>query len=275
MQSIDKHSYPLGHSEQERERLKRQAALYQDVTLRVFRQAGITSGMRVLDVGCGVGDVSFAARQLVGENGQVFGIDRSADAVAEATERARDAGWKNVHFEIGDCGSFDSPTTFDAVVGRLVLLYQPDPAQTVKSLMRMLKKNGIVSFLEYDMKLAPACYPSNPLFEWILSIVLTAFERSGVRLRMGAELHSTFVRAGLTPPVLHVEIPAGAGPDWVGYDVFTGVTRSLLPAIEKFGIATAEEIDIDTLADRLRDECVRAGAVTLTPAIVGAWSRVP
>jgi SAM-dependent methyltransferase len=275
MPLAEKHSYPLGHSEQERERLKRQAAIYQDITLRVFRQAGITSGMRVLDVGCGVGDVSFAARQLVGENGQVFGIDRSADAVAEAADRAREAGWKNVHFEVGDCGSLDSPTTFDALVGRLVLLYQPDPAQTLKSLIRMLKQNGIVSFLEYDMKLAPACYPSNPLFEWILSVVLTAFERTGVRLRMGAELHSTFVRAGLAPPKLHVEIPAGAGPDWVAYDMFTGVARSLLPGIEKFGIASLQEIDIDTLADRLRDECVRTGAVTLTPAMVGAWSRVP
>lgn len=53
MPSSEKHSYPLGHSEQERERLKRQAAIYQDVTLGVFRQAGLGPGMRVLDVGCG------------------------------------------------------------------------------------------------------------------------------------------------------------------------------------------------------------------------------
>jgi hypothetical protein len=92
---------------------------------------------------------------------------------------------------------------------------------------------------------------------------------------MGAELHSTFVRAGLIPPALHVEIPAGAGPDWAAYEMFTGVVRSLLPAIEKFGIASLQEIDIDTLAGRLRDECVRTGAVTMTPAMVGAWSRVP
>lgn len=275
MPSAEKHNYPLGHSEHERERLKRQAALYLEVTLWVFRQAGIKAGMSVLDVGCGVGDVSFAARQLVGESGQVFGIDRSADAVTEATQRAREAGWNNVHFEVADCSSFTSPNVFDALVGRLVLLYQPDPVQTLKSLTRMLKKNGIVSFLEYDMKLSPTCYPPNPLFERILSIVLTAFERTGVRLRMGAELHSTFVHAGLTPPTLHVEIPAGAGPDWVAYEIFTGIVRSLLPAIEKFGIATMREIDINTLAQRLRDECVRDGAVTMTPAMVGAWSRVP
>lgn len=275
MPLAEKHSYPLGHSDEERERLKRQAALYQDVTLHVFRQAGISPGMRVLDVGCGVGDVSFAARQLVGENGQVFGIDRSADAVAEATERARQAGWSNVHFQVADCGSFTSASVFDAVVGRLVLLYQPDPAQTLKSLTRMLKKNGIVSFLEYDMKLSPICYPPNPLFDRIISIILAAFERTGVHLRMGAELHSTFVRAGLPAPTLHVEIPAGAGPDWVAYEMVTGVARSLLPAIEKFGIATVQEVDIDTLAGRLREECVRNGAVTLAPAIVGAWSRLP
>jgi ubiquinone/menaquinone biosynthesis C-methylase UbiE len=276
MQSNEKqHEYPLGHSEHERDRLKQQAGLYQDITLRVFRQAGLAPGMRVLDLGCGVGDVSFAVRQLVDESGYVLGIDRSPDAIAEANARARASAWRNVSFEVADCSSFTSTDKFDAVVGRLVLMYQNDPAGLLKRFFPLLKQDGIVAFLEYDMKLSPISYPSYPLWERASSAMLAAFEQSGGRVRMGAELHSTFVRAGLPPPKLHVEIPAGAGPDWVGYELFAGVVRSLLPAMEKFGIATAKEMDVDTLADRLRQESVRREAIMLTPAMVGAWSRLP
>src|SRR5262245_7588762 len=184
------HSYPLGHSEAERERLKRQAALYQDITLRTFRQAGIAPGMRVLDIGCGVGDVSLVVRELVGETGEVLGIDRNPDAISDAKKRALEAGWSNVRFEIGDCGSFNSPGSYDAIVGRLVLMYQPDPASTLQMLARRLGNRGIVAFLEYDMGLAPACYPSSELFDRIRSLVIAAFTKSGGRVRMGAELYS-------------------------------------------------------------------------------------
>ncbi len=267
--------YSLGHSEHEQQRLKQQAALYQDVTLRVFLQAGIGTGMRVLDIGSGVGDVSFAVRQLVGESGEVVGIDRSPDATAEAARRALDAGWNNVRFEVADCSSFTSGMKFDALVGRLVLMYQSEPAETLRSLTPMLKRNAVVAFLEYDMVLAPVSYPRNELFERTVTAVRTAFDKTGGRLRMGAELHSTFVRAGLTAPRLTVEIPAGAGSDWVGYEMVAGAARSLLPVMEKFGIAGVPAAGIDTLADRLRQECVRDGTITLAPAIVGAWSRLP
>ncbi|MFG3592400.1 hypothetical protein [Bradyrhizobium sp. RDI18] len=52
------------------------------------------------------------------------------------------------------------------------------------------------------------------------------------------------------------------------------MARSLLPAFERFGIATAAEVDIDTLADRLRDATVAADACWLSPVLVGAWARI-
>ena len=52
------------------------------------------------------------------------------------------------------------------------------------------------------------------------------------------------------------------------------MTRSLLPAIEKFGIATVAEVDIDTLADRLRKATIAADACWLSPVMVGAWARI-
>src|SRR5262245_29840276 len=63
-------AYALGHSERELERLGVQARLVDPVTRRFFVEAGVVSGMRVLDVGSGVGDVSFLAAELVGESGE-------------------------------------------------------------------------------------------------------------------------------------------------------------------------------------------------------------
>jgi cyclopropane fatty-acyl-phospholipid synthase-like methyltransferase len=88
----DRRAYPMGYSEGEFERLERQGAFLYDLTEDVLRRAGIKPGMRVLDVGCGAGDVSMLAGALVGPSGAVLGIDRSTQAVEIAKRRGAAAG---------------------------------------------------------------------------------------------------------------------------------------------------------------------------------------
>lgn len=59
-----------------------------------------------------------------------------------------------------------------------------------------------------------------------------------------------------------------------GYEDMVKVLRSLLPLIERSGIAKAAEIDIDTLAARLRDDAVANHRVTFLSRVVGAWTRL-
>jgi ubiquinone/menaquinone biosynthesis C-methylase UbiE len=63
----DSDRYPLGYSEDEADRLASQGAFLEDLTADVLRRAGIGSRMVVLDLGCGVGDVSVLAASIVGE----------------------------------------------------------------------------------------------------------------------------------------------------------------------------------------------------------------
>jgi SAM-dependent methyltransferase len=79
-----KSGYILGHSEREIARLKAQAAELDPITRRFLCEAGIVSGMRVLDVGSGAGDVAFLAAELVGATGEVVGVD-----LAPAANRSR------------------------------------------------------------------------------------------------------------------------------------------------------------------------------------------
>ena len=79
-------SYLFESSSDEYARLTRQAALIAPMTERLLRDAGITPGMRVLDVGSGVGDVALLVARLVGPHGSVVGVDR--DGSARQTARA-------------------------------------------------------------------------------------------------------------------------------------------------------------------------------------------
>ena len=81
-------TYALGHADTEIQRLLLQGRLYNDHTEHALRLAGLRPGMRVLDVGCGLGDVSFVAARLVGPTGTVLGVDASSDVVEFARARA-------------------------------------------------------------------------------------------------------------------------------------------------------------------------------------------
>ena len=72
---MDDTDYALGRTNAEYERLIEQAEVLRPLTERLLRAAGIGAGMHVLDIGCGVGEVSLLARELVGPEGSVDGIE--------------------------------------------------------------------------------------------------------------------------------------------------------------------------------------------------------
>jgi 2-polyprenyl-3-methyl-5-hydroxy-6-metoxy-1,4-benzoquinol methylase len=266
--------YPLGYSEQEARRLAAQAALLEDFTEDIFRRAGLESGMRVLDIGCGVGDVSLLAARMVGDEGAVLGIDRAASSLEIARRRAASLGVTNVRFQEADLEQFATDRPVDALVGRLVLLYLPDPAGVLHRLSRQLRPDGIVAFQEYDLpQLMQA--PPGELFLQVRRWLLAAFTAAGAEPDMGTRLYTTFLRAHLPPPDMVAAARVVCGPSLTGYEYIVGVVRSLLPFIEKHGIATAAEVGIDTLAARLRDDAVASERVIFLPRVVGAWTRIP
>ena len=88
---MKKLEYVFGHSQREIQRLIYQAAMRRPVTERLLRNVKIGPGTRVLDLGCGAGDVSMLAAQFVGPTGLVVGIDRNREVLTLAAERARRA----------------------------------------------------------------------------------------------------------------------------------------------------------------------------------------
>ena len=265
-------TYALGHSEQEFERLNRQSQAFEPFTRQLLQQSGISAGMRVLDVGCGPGDVAFLAADLVGPTGDVTGADRAIAAVERAAARAQARRVPNVKFLEGDPTELQFDRPFDAVVGRLVLMYYPDPVEALRKLAVHVREGGLVIFQEFDVANCRSL-PLAPTFELSLDRIKRTLSATGARTQLGLDLYSVFVAAGLPGPSMRMDALIGGGPDCPIFDLVAEVTRSLSPAMEKLKIATAREVDISTLAQRMRDEVVAARGIVLSPVLIGSWSR--
>jgi SAM-dependent methyltransferase len=266
-------TYALGRSTAETRRLIRQAQIYGPLTRQFFATAGITAGMKVLDVGSGAGDVALLLADLVGPRGAVTGVETNPTILGTARSRVRAVGWTNVTFLEGDIQSIGLDEDFDAVVGRWILMYLPDPVAALHQLLARLQTGGIVAFQESDFTYPPTNLPPAPLQQQVLRWTTPPPGRSGPDLQMGSKLYRTYLDAGLPAPQLRLDAPIGGGPDWPGNAYVADTLRSLLPMLEQMGIVTAEEAGIETLADRLRAEVVDQRGVQMLPIIIGSWSR--
>jgi SAM-dependent methyltransferase len=267
--------YVLGHSDGELRRLALQAQLIDPTTRRFLQAGGLSAGMRVLDVGSGGGHVSFLAAELVGTSGAVVGVDRSPAAVEAATAQAAALGLSQVSFEAGDPAemAFDRP--FDAVVGRFVLQFQPDPAAMLRRVAGHVRPGGAVVFHELAWT-GPWSFPPVPSHEQVCAWAGKTLELSGAETAMGLKLHNTFVRAGLGDPSVRAEMAMGGGAESaLLLEHVAALTATLLPAMEELGVATAAEVGLETLLARMQAETLANGSVILGRLQVGGWATVP
>jgi hypothetical protein len=154
-----------------------------------------------------------------------------------------------------------------------VLFFAPEPASLVRRLTGLIRDGGIVAFQEpANATLAPMSLPRSQLLEELWTWILETYRHSDMDLYMGLRLRSVFAQAGLPAPEMHLDAAAGGGPDWPGYEYMARLIRTILPLITKLGVATEAEIDVDTLADRLRAEIGDDGA-TVTWGFITAWAQ--
>jgi len=230
--------------------------------------------MRVLDLGSGAGDVALLAARLVGPDGEVIGVERDPDAVASATARVQRAGIANVRFGQGDVQTLAGVEgEFDAVVGRLVLMYVPDPVAALARTAELLRPGGMVCVQEGDMTYDWA-QPMTPLWTQVRAWFLETLERVGVAPRLGLSLYQSFVGAGLPGPELRLECAVIGGPEAWAWG-WANVVRGVLPYMERLGVATAADLQPDTLAQRLLDDVLAHDGIVIGPPLVGAWAHTP
>jgi ubiquinone/menaquinone biosynthesis C-methylase UbiE len=272
---MDNPAYALGHSDEELERLRVQSRFVEPITRQFFQEAGISAGMRVLDVGSGAGDVAFLTADLVGETGEVVGTDKAAAALATARQRAAAKGLHNVSFQAGDPTEiiFDRP--FDAVVGRYVLLFQADPAGMLRTLMKQhLRHGGLIIFHEPDWTCVRS-FPPAPIYDQCCQWIIEAFRKADTDTNAANNLYAAFAGAGLPSPQMRMRTFVGGSAgctDWL--QVVAGLAASLLPTMEQLSIATAADLEIATLTQRLQKEVAASEHMIIGRSEIAAWSRL-
>jgi SAM-dependent methyltransferase len=234
--------YHLGNTDAEHERLIRQATRIAPVTERFFREAGVASGQRVLDIGAGVGDVAMLAAKIVGPSGEVI-------------------------------ADYSPHSSFDGVVGRYILQFLPDPAATLRSITPYVRPGGVVAFQEGSWIPFLALSAHLPLWSASVRLLQEAGARAGVKLEMGPALHAVFQRAGLPPPHMRLEMELGYDPDFTRW--VSDCVQSVLPQIVRLGLPYGALGDLDTLQERLQAEVASSNTVVPWIGLVEAWCRKP
>jgi SAM-dependent methyltransferase len=139
--------YLLDGGDEDVKRLLAISELMAEPTRTALRRSGIQAGWKVIDCGCGpIGGLTVLA-DLVGPAGRVVGVDSSQPTVQRARAAVDALGLDNVEVVAGDVNELDAAALgglFDLAFTRLFLLYQTDPARTLRQIAALLRPGGWV-----------------------------------------------------------------------------------------------------------------------------------
>jgi SAM-dependent methyltransferase len=179
----------------------------------------------------------------------------------------------NIIFIEGDISAI-SPGLgpFDAVVGRRVMMYLPEPVEAIRKIAATLRPGGAVAFAEHDATMVPGRLKPLPLQERVSSWIRKTIEHEGADIHIGFNLPLLFEQAGLI--VEHVRAEAIIQTPRTQYPT-AAIIRAMLPRIIKAGVATEEEIDLETLEQRLFNERAKANSIYVSDMVFTIWARRP
>jgi SAM-dependent methyltransferase len=263
--------YLLGYTDREQLRLIRQGRALAPTTWHFLRFAGIASGMRVLDIGCGMGDVTMIVAQLVGPAGRVVSIDLHQATIEIAQRRALTFGLDNTTFYRADISTFTDTEPFDAIVGRLILEFLPDTAAIIGRLCRLLRPGGIIALQEPTWKIWLAYTSHLPLRTAVTTLIRDTFLAGGANTEMELPLYRGLIAANLTPPQLRVDLPIGDSPEF--RSLLHDLLLSTWERAEAFRLPLAKLGDPTTLASRLDNELDANKSFAAFVGLVGAFAR--
>jgi ubiquinone/menaquinone biosynthesis C-methylase UbiE len=268
--------YLLGHSALEHRRLLIQASYVRPWTTRFLHCAGVSQGMSVLDIGSGLGDVSFIVAEIIGPSGRVVGVEQDPVAVEAARRRAAFGGYADtVRFENVGLADFGTTQRFDALVGRFVLQYLPDPAAALNRLARFVRPGGIVVMHDMDVSNPDVSFPLCQIWNDCYALLSELFWARGIAPDFGRHLTRVFLDAGLPWPDVESGAMTGGKP---GSTVFTwlgSAVQAVVPLLVQAGIELPEGVAIDdSLAAMLERAVLDSRSMVLGNTHYGAWVRV-
>jgi 2-polyprenyl-3-methyl-5-hydroxy-6-metoxy-1,4-benzoquinol methylase len=267
MTDIPEH-YILATGGRDVKRLRLLHEVYGPGTEALFHRVGLRAGQRVVEIGCGNGNIACWVAEQIAPNGSVLAIDNSSDQIEQARLQAQSRNLRNIEFQVADAYSPRLPEgSFDLVYCRLVLTHLTRPAAALAVMRSLARPGGLVVCEEIDI----GCWLCDPPAESLTRFF--ALNDALGKLRdedycLGASLHRLFCEVGFARP----EVGANFALALRGEKKrLMGMTfAEFAPELVREGLATQEEADrvtagLMTMAD---DETVLLGF----PLVVQVWA---
>jgi ubiquinone/menaquinone biosynthesis C-methylase UbiE len=113
---------------------------------RLLEYSPVGVGQAILDIGTGTGNLAIAAAKIVGDQGQVIGIDISVEMLEQAQRKVNALGLDNVDFQLADAEALDYPANhFDHILCANTFPWMEDKEVTLRLWYRFLKPGGRIS----------------------------------------------------------------------------------------------------------------------------------
>lgn len=263
-------SYPIKGGEIGRARLSVLARVLAPTTESLFERAGPLMGLKVIDAGCGGGDVTLALARQIGPKGQVTGIDLDQEKLVLARAEAQAQGLANVSFEAGDVAAAWPIADADLIYGRFILTHLKQPQDLLAQAMAALKPGGMILIEDIDIA-GRFCYPENAAIETSFQLYMALSRRRGgdpiIGRRLGLLLEEAkFADVGTT--VVQPFSRRGGAKD-VAMLTFAAIADGL----KAEGLATVE--DVARISQAMEDFIQRPDTIVSMPRIFQAWGRKP
>jgi ubiquinone/menaquinone biosynthesis C-methylase UbiE len=233
--------YMLATGEKAVSRLDVLERIFGPATRQLLSAAGLCSGMRVAEIGCGIGLTARWVSTQVSPGGSVAGVDSSSEQLHIGEKSAAEAGITNLSFRQGNAYETGLPRdSFDLVYSRFLLCHLADPAKALAEMSSLLKRGGILVCEDHDdggIFTEPRTHAYKRLVE-----ISDAVNRShGLDSYIGLKLHRLFRELGFSQPEAKVnQIALLRGEEKRFWEL---TLREAAPAILAAHASTSEELD--------------------------------
>jgi ubiquinone/menaquinone biosynthesis C-methylase UbiE len=268
---VSERDYVLGTHDAEIARLRLQHRVWRPRMMDAWRRGGITQGQTVIDVGCGPGYAATDLAEIVGPQGRVIAVERSArflDALRDSAKRNALDNISTIEADITE-GSLGEAIA-DAAWCRWVFSWLTRPERGVANIARALKPSGIAIFHEYLDYGTWALAPRSDAFTALVQAVIDSVAKTGADIDSAVRLPRQLEDAGFEivslKPIVDVVDPQNYVWQWP-----TAFARDFHPKLVADGLVTLERAQ-EALADIARAE-KDGGTRMITPMVLEIIAR--
>jgi SAM-dependent methyltransferase len=208
-------------------------------TAALFARAGLSPGMRCIDLGCGGGQVTLEIARLVAPGGSAVGVDMDEIKLDLARRAAAERGLVNVEFRQLNMRDWDEPDSYDTVYCRFLLQHLSEPVALLGRMWAAVRPRGVLIVEEADFD-GWCCHPANEGFDFFVRTYSDVLKRRGGDPALGRKLYGGFLAAGIPGPEVGLVQPVWTGGE--GKALAWSTLEASADAIVTEGVASQDDV---------------------------------